>query len=148
VGQTSLYAQGATSASHPVGTLLVDGIGSQPSSIYSFGIGVSHPVTVGSGGGSGAGNPQVTNVQVTRLSDALSPQLFRAAVLGVHIASVDITIAKTGAAAASLYTLEDAVITGLATSDALEQMSFAFARVRLSVGNATTCYDVASNSSC
>jgi Type VI secretion system effector, Hcp len=145
VASTALVAQGGAQAA---GSLLVDGITTQATPIYAFGLSVTNtgaPV----GGGGGAGKAEISNIEVTRLSDAASPQLFRAAVLGMHIASVRIDLFKSGpGTSASSYVLHDALVTGFGNANGLETVAFAFRSVEVTAGGVTYCFDLATNASC
>jgi type VI secretion system Hcp family effector len=147
---TVLSAQGGGAAvSQPVGTVDIEGVGTQATSIYSFGVSVTNSSTFDAGGGGGAGKAAFSNVDVTRMTDSLSPMLFRAAATGQHLASIEIAVFRAGSAsAASMYTLEDAVIAGLETGDGMEQVSFSYRRVRVTVGSSSSCFDLAANTAC
>lgn len=67
----------------------------------------------------------------------------------MHIQSVQIDLPKAGAGGtASTYTLSDAVIAGFDNSDGVEQLSFGFARVEVSAGGTSTCFNVTSHIVC
>ena len=151
VASTAVIAQGGggTAGNQASGSLQVEGVTSQATPIYQFGVSVTNAAPSTSGGGAGAGRADFSNVEVTRLSDAASPQLFRAAVLGVHIETVRIDLFKAGpGTSASSYVLHDAVVAGFSNTNGVERVAFGFRSVEVTAGGATMCFDRAANSPC
>ena len=90
---TGLAAQGNKGSVQlqAVGTLQIDSLGGAVTPIYAFGFEVTNTITQGGGGG-GVGKSTLTDVQVSRLPDAISPTLFRTGVLGAHLPVVRIVV--------------------------------------------------------
>jgi hypothetical protein len=150
VASTVVMAQGGGAAvNQAAGSLLVDGISAQATPIYEFGVSVTNAAAPPGGGGGGAGRADFSNIEVSRLSDAASPQLFRAAVTGLHISSVRIDLFKSGAGtSASSYVLHEAVVAGFSNTNGVERVAFTFRSVEVTAGGVTYCFDVAANASC
>lgn len=64
-------------------------------SLDSFNLGASNPVDVQSGG-MGAGKVNLSNFNVSKLTDAASPILFQACCLGKHFPNAVVSICKAG----------------------------------------------------
>jgi type VI protein secretion system component Hcp len=148
-----LTAQGIKGASQgntavqPIGSLQIDGLGGA-AAIYGFGFEVTNPSSF-PGGGGGAGKSTLTDVQVTRLPDLISPSLFRTGLLGTHLQTVRINLSGASKSAAdSTYVLTNVLVSGLSSSDGLERVSFKFERIEMIVGGAQFCYEQTTNSSC
>jgi type VI protein secretion system component Hcp len=129
-----------------VGSLLVDGITPQETAIYDFSVRVTASAPAPGGGGGGGGKAEFTNVEVSRLPDAASPQFFKYAATGIHIPQVRIEMRKAGANAS--YVLHDALVTGFGNADGAETVAFAYRMIEVTVGGVTTCFDLATNASC
>jgi type VI protein secretion system component Hcp len=138
---------GGSAGNQSVGSLQVDGLG-PATPIYGFGLDVINAGSASSGGGGGAGKADFKDIQVVRLSDAASPQLFRYAVSGQHIESVRITLVKGPGSSASSYELRDVVVTGFSNADGVEQVGFSFHEIAMTAGGVTTCWDLAGNVGC
>jgi len=148
---TGLAAQGNKGSVQlqTVGTLQIDSLGGAVTPIYAFGFEVTNSVTLPGGGGGGAGKATLTDVQVSRLPDAISPTLFRTGVLGTHLPVVRIVLSGAGKNAGdSTYVLNDVFISGFSNTDGLERVSFKFQSIELLVGGAQFCYDVTANKAC
>jgi len=146
----AVTAQGNKGATvQPVGSLQIDSLGGGAvGPIYSFGFEVTNSAT-SQGGGGGAGKATLTDVQVSRLPDAISPLLFRAGLTGTHIPVVRIGVfGASKTAPESTYVLNDVLISGFSSADGLERVSFKFRTIELLVGGAQFCYDVTTNSAC
>src|SRR5437588_12150404 len=65
--------------------------------IYSFSLGASNPVTIGSGTeGSGGGKVSISSFNVMKKTDAASAALFRACCDGSHFDNVHVVLRKSG----------------------------------------------------
>jgi hypothetical protein len=136
-------------ANSPVGTMEIHGISLGATPIYGFAFGVTNPVGTSVGEGAGAGKASLHDIGVTRLADAVSPQLFRAAALGVDIPHVKITLYASGKTVPeATYTLQDVRVSGLQSSPGLESLSFNYRSIRVQAGGAEFCFDVAANAAC
>ena len=147
---TGVTAQGnkGNGALQVVGSLQIDSLGGAVVPIYAFGFEVTNSVTL-PGGGGGAGKATLTDVQVSRLPDAISPTLFRTGVLGTHLPVVRIVLSGAGKNAAdSTYVLNNVFISGLSNTDGLERVAFKFESIELPVGGAQFCFDVTANKAC
>jgi hypothetical protein len=136
-------------AVQPVGTLQIDSLGGGAiGPIYSFGFEATNSTT-SSGGGGGAGKATLTDVQVSRLPDVISPALFRAGLTGIHIPVVRMTVfGASKNAPDSTYVLNDVLISGFSSADGLERVSFKFRTIEMLVGGSQFCYDLSTNSAC
>lgn len=125
-------------------------IGADTTPVLAWSWGASHSGSAQSGGGGGAGKANFQDMSFTRYSDALSPSFVTALAAGTHLPSVTF---KRGLL---VLELEDVLISSYSTggnevqrTDAqTENISLNFARIRYTVGGATFCYDIASNTSC
>ena len=147
---TGLAAQGnkGTVQLQAVGTLQIDSLGGAVTPIYAFGFEVTNSVAQGGGGG-GVGKTTLSDVQLSRLPDAMSPSLFRTGVMGTHLATVRIVLSGAGKNTPdSTYVLNDVLISGVSNTDGLERVSFTFQSIELQVGGTQFCYDVVANKAC
>jgi type VI secretion system secreted protein Hcp len=65
--------------------------------LYSFSLGASNPVTVGSaGGGMGAGKVSLSSLNVMKKTDNASPTLFNASCRGTHYPKAHVVLRKAG----------------------------------------------------
>jgi hypothetical protein len=151
LGGAAVKAQGNSgkTALQPAGTMQIASLGGTPSQIYSFNFSVTNPFTPGPGGGGGAGKPSLTAVEVARLPDATSPLLFRAAVLGVQLPTVQFTVSGAGKGTSeAMYVLNDALVSGFSNSDGVEHVAFSYRSIEVLVGGVQFCYDVATSAAC
>jgi hypothetical protein len=145
---TGVAAQANKVQLQAVGTLQIDSLGGAVTPIYAFGFEVTSSFSL-PGGGGGAGKSTLTDVQVSRLPDAISPTLFRTGVLGTHLPVVRIVLSGAGKNAPdSTYVLNDVFISGFSNTDGLERVSFKFESIELLVGGTQFCYDVTTNKAC
>jgi len=114
--------------------------------------GASNPVTIGSGGGSGAGKASVSSLNIMKAFDACSPTLFGAVVTGKAFPTLTLTQVGTDGAATTVNLTEVFVeswqASGTSGSEAAsESVSFAFAKVCLTDGASGSkfCYDLKAN---
>jgi hypothetical protein len=141
-GQTSPGAQ-------PVGTLSIPGITGAPTAIYGFGFEATNSGGFAGGGGAGAGQVSLGDIVVTKEVDASSPELFRAAVLGVHLPAARIELyPAAGKTGHSAFQLTNVIVTRVANDNGTESLSLDFARVEVSAGGSSYCYDVQTNTAC
>lgn len=151
LGSAALNAQGNSgkSAVQPVGTMQIASLGGTTSPIYDFSFSVSNPSTPGTGGGSGAGKPSLTAVAVARLPDGSSPLLFRNALLGTHLQTVQFTVFGAGKSSQeAMYVLNDAQVSGFSSADGVEHVAFTYRSIEVLVGGAQFCFDVTTNGPC
>ena len=137
----------------PVGTLTIPSpFGSSPVLAWSWG--GSNSGSIGSaGGGAGAGKPVFQELSVSRNSDGQSPLFLDALAKGTHLQSVVLEDGSTN------FTLMNVAISSYSTGDSsskgsgpqttqIENLTFRFEAVRYTVNGVTTCFNVATNSSC
>jgi type VI secretion system secreted protein Hcp len=68
--------------------------------IFSFSLGASNPVTIGSAaGGGGGGKASLSGFSFMKKTDSASPQLYQACVTGAHIATGTVSLRKAGGTA-------------------------------------------------
>jgi type VI protein secretion system component Hcp len=152
LGTTEALAQGKSATSPAqspaIGTLTVEGIADTPTSIYGFGVEMSQSTSFGGGGG-GAGKADVSDVTMTRRPDTASPLLFRAGVIGQHLPSARVDVFAPGTTnVQATYRLTEVLIAGMSTIDSTEVVTLRFARIEITVGGTTTCWDIAQNVTC
>jgi hypothetical protein len=142
-------AQGpAPKTSQAVGSLQTDALGGAVVPIYGFGFTITNTTTSGGGGG-GAGQATLSDVDVSRLSDALSTSLFRAGVTRQHSSSVRITVFASGKLVPeAVHVLNDALVLKVADSDGVEDVSFGYRSIEAVVGGSRFCFDTATSTSC
>jgi hypothetical protein len=151
LGASAVSAQGKNGKGtlQPVGTMQIASPAGVSGPIYDFGFSVTNTFTPGGGGGGGTGKASLTAVEVTRLPDAGSPLLFRAAVLGVQLPSVQFTVVGTGKSAPeAMYVLHDAFVSGFTSTDGLERIAFSYKSIEVIVGGTQFCFDLSTNTSC
>jgi type VI secretion system secreted protein Hcp len=72
--------------------------------IYSFSLGASNPVTIGSAaGGMGAGKVSLSSFNFMKKTDSASPALFKACAEGTHYTQVSVDLRKSGGAKPVVY---------------------------------------------
>lgn len=111
--------------------------------LYSFSIGASNPVTVGSAtGGISAGKVSLTSFTVTKQTDKASAKLFLAACQGTHIPSMKVHMRKqTGTGGQTdflVYEFTEVMVESIqwggsagGTDTPSETVSFAFAKIHI-----------------
>ena len=150
----TVSAQGKSGSAHtvslqPVGTMQIAAMGGTISPLYGFGFAVTNSATAGSGSGGGAGKAVLSEVVVTRLPDAASPLLFKNAVLGAHLAAVQITMFGSGKTIPEAsYTLSDVLISGFSTEDGVERVSFSYRKIDMSIGGVSSCFETVESVIC
>jgi len=112
--------------------------------IYSFSLGASNPVTVGSGTtGMGAGKATVSSFNIMKKTDKASPVLFSACVKGDHFPKATVFLRKAGGAAGQVeflkYEFEKVYVESVQWSGSsggddtpTESVSLAFGKVTVS----------------
>jgi type VI protein secretion system component Hcp len=129
-----------------------------PVPIFSFNLGASNSATIGgAGGGAGAGKVNFSSLNVSKMVDAMSVPLLKAAALGTHFSSVVIEVSNVGSAVPfATYTFGTVFVTadtlGSNTESVAETVAFEFGRITSDVtlnGSAFhSCFDVIGNTSC
>lgn len=150
LGGAAVTAQGNSgkTALQSVGTMQIASLGGTPTLIYDFSFGVTNSST-GAGGGSGAGKASLSAVTVTRLPDSSSPLLFRNAVLGTHLQTVQFSVFGPGKSSQeAMYVLNDALVSAFSSSDGVEHIAFTYRSIEVFMGGAQFCFDVTTNSAC
>lgn len=121
------------------------------SQFLAYSWGASQSGTVGGGGGGGVGRVNVQDVSVTRLTDAQSPQIFRAVALGQTFPFVEL---ETGGIK---FRLENVLISSYSTGGAInnkdktpptDNVTFTFGKIIYTVDGTSTCFDITLNRSC
>ena len=121
------------------------------SQFLAYSWGASQSGTVGGGGGGGVGRVNVQDVSVTRLTDAQSPQIFRAVALGQVLPFVEL---ETGGIK---FRLENVLISSYSTGGAInnkdktpptDNVTFTFGKIIYTVDGTSTCFDITLNRSC
>jgi hypothetical protein len=108
--------------------------------------------TASGGGGAGTGKAVFSPFEVLKAIDANSPDLFKDCVTGDHLMKVKITINATTTSPAEVFELEDVLISSYNLSPScetlLEDLKFDFARIRITVGASTSCFDLIKGTKC
>lgn len=121
------------------------------SQFLAYSWGASQSGTVGGGGGGGVGKVNVQDVSVTRLTDAQSPQIFRAVALGQVLPFVEL---ETGGIK---FRLENVLISSYSTGGTInnkdktpptDNVTFTFGKIIYTVDGTSTCFDITLNRSC
>lgn len=121
------------------------------SQFLAYSLGASQSGIVGGGGGGGVGKVNVQDVSVTRLTDAQSPQIFRAVALGQVLPFVEL---ETGGIK---FRLENVLISSYSTGGAInnkdktpptDNVTFTFGKFIYTVDGTSTCFDITLNRSC
>jgi type VI secretion system secreted protein Hcp len=130
--------------------------------LLTFDFGITNSAKISSGGGGGSGKAAFAPITFTARTSQASPDLFKSAVSGQHLASAVIAVARKGSRNAFLtITLTEVLISGyeLAADPAgglpLDQVSLVFGKIQYSfapqrpdgsIGTAnTTGWDVTTN---
>jgi len=72
--------------------------------IFSFSLGASNPVTIGSAtGGMGAGKVSLSSFNFMKKTDSSSPTMFQACAQGVHYPTVQVDLRKAGGSKPVVY---------------------------------------------
>ena len=129
-------------------------VGAGAFNVLSWSWGASNPTTIGggSGGGAGAGKVSLSNLNVLKDFDACSPALFGAVATGRHFESATLVQSNSDGTVTTLA-LTDVIVESwqasgsVASEQATESVSFAFAKVCLTDGGSGSrfCYDVVAN---
>lgn len=138
--------------------LTIHGLNSDnPVPIFAFSLGATQTGSVEIGGGGGAGKVNFSTLNVSKMIDAMSVPLLRAAATGSHMATVVIDVSNVGSAAPfATYTFGNVFVAsdvvGSSTDSVSESVSFEFGRITSDViVNGTpfhTCFDVVTNTTC
>jgi type VI secretion system Hcp family effector len=107
------------------------------SNIYSFDESASNASTAGSSGsGAGAGKVSFSDVSITKLVDATTPELFGALAAGTNIQEVDVTLYQPGTTTAEItyafkdvFVSSDQVTVNSTNNNPVENVSFAVAEI-------------------
>ncbi len=107
--------------------------------IIAFSFGGSNPSSVGVGGGGGTGTVNLSSFTVTKKTDASSAELFQQMCQGVHFPTAELTMYKSGGAAALpylVYKFEELYVDSIQWSGSeggdnipMETVSFSFGKV-------------------
>jgi len=112
--------------------------------LYSFSLGASNPVTIGSGTtGAGGGKANVSSFNIMKKTDSTSPLLFQQCCMGKHFASAQVVLQKASgdqkALAYLVYDFTEVYVesvqwSGSAGGDETpaESVSLAFGKVQVS----------------
>lgn len=121
-----------------------------PVPIYAVSLDVKNPF-IESGGGTGSGKASLSDISIQKLSDALSTDLFRLALLGEHVPQVRIELYSSGTTTvASTFLLQNVLVTGFATAGVIggESVTFHYERLTFGTGGTPFCWDIAQNKAC
>jgi type VI secretion system secreted protein Hcp len=144
-GTTSSYAQTTSpTGSDPIYMKIagIDGdvtvVGHEKEiELHSFQFSITNHVTLSSGGGSGAGMAQFSEIVVTKNMDKSSPLILLKTADGSHITQVDIFFVKTTSSGSQTYLhyiLQDVIISGYSVSSGgdnpTESISLNFAKIQ------------------
>jgi type VI protein secretion system component Hcp len=133
-----------------VGEMTVDTVTTTPVPIYSFSFGATQVGSGSTGGGGGAGKVTLSDIVVTKTTDATSGQLFLAVATGKHFKMAMLTIFHPGTTApAVVYELGDIFVSQFAlTPDAggmpMESIALNFSKVTFG----GVCYDTKLERTC
>jgi len=126
--------------------------------ITGFSLGASNSTTIGSAsGGAGAGKVSFSALNVSKMVDAMSVPLLKAAALGTHFTSVVIEVSNAGSATPfATYTFGTVFVSsdvlGSNADTVAESVAMEFGRITSDIVlNGTSfhsCFDVATNSPC
>ena len=139
----------AAPTSPPVGTITLPApFGSSPVLAWSWGAANSGTSQQGAGGGAGKANIQ--DLSITRYADGQSPLIFRAVARGEHLPTVVLVDGTT------TMTLKQVLIVSSSTGNSAdarntartENVTFNFAEVSMTVNGVTTCFNIATSTSC
>jgi type VI secretion system secreted protein Hcp len=128
-----------------------------PTPINSFSLGASNSGGGGVGGGAGTGKVDFSDVSISKLLDATSLELLKAAATGAHIPTAQIEVSEVGASMPfAKYLFTDVLVTADvigANGNAInEQVTLNFSRISadVTVGGQTfhSCYDLKKGTSC
>jgi type VI secretion system secreted protein Hcp len=118
--------------------------GDSPFLAYSWG--ASQSGSVSGGSGAGAGKVSIQDVSITRLTDAQSPQIFRAVATGQHLPFVEI---ESGA---TKFRFEEVIVSSYSTGGVIDNkaprtdsVTFNFGKVIYTVNGTTTSFDLVNN---
>jgi len=138
----------AVAGTPQVGTMQIASLGGAVSPIFGFGFSVTNPSSGSVGSGSGSGKAVLSAVEVTRIPDGTSPELFRRAVLGTHIPVVQILTNGSGKTTDAAYTLNNVTVSGFENADGVERVLFTYRSIEIVSGGSSFCFDAAENASC
>jgi type VI secretion system secreted protein Hcp len=110
--------------------------------LYSFSLGASNPVTVGSGtGGMSSGRVSVSSFNIMKKTDKASPELFMACCNGKHYGKATVTLRKAGGKQEPylIYTFTEVMVESVQWSGSTggddtptESVSLAFGKIEIS----------------
>jgi type VI secretion system Hcp family effector len=138
-----------------IGTLSVQGLSANAFPVRSYAWAAQTPMDASGGGATG--RTQWTDITVTRLVDAVSPQILLGIARGSRYTNATLTIYRAGSTSEVLarYSFTDLQITSHAASDLgrsngapIESVSFTWRRITVQVGNTQVCYDRSTSTSC
>lgn len=120
--------------------------------IYQVKGGVEVTFASSGSGGVGTGKAVFSPFGVLKAIDANSPVLFKDCVTGTHLLKVTITINATTTSPAEVFELQDVLISSYNLSPScqtmLEDVKFDAARIQITVGGSTSCFDFKTNTKC
>lgn len=116
--------------------------------IYSFSFGVTQTTTVTSGGGAGSGKANVSDIHLSKHSDAASVALLKQVLNGTHIATGQLTLCDPSDCAATtteVYALQDILVTAdqHAAPTGTEAIALTFNKLTYTAGGESVSYDKA-----
>ena len=156
-------------AEQPVGMARLTGLPGGPLSfpVYGVAVGVERPTDVVAGAGAATGRARFADVALAKALDAATPQLWAAVAEGRRLSRVELALCPPAAScdftaggtpspdAYLVYTLEDALITGLDDGGAPaggalgEQVTFAYERLTVrAAGSPPVCWDRTAGRTC
>jgi type VI protein secretion system component Hcp len=137
------------------GHLQLDGVAT-PLDVSSYKFVSSIPVSFLGGGGGGGGKFSFNEVTVTTPTSAVRPTLLRLMARGQSVPSATLQVLdSTGASVVASYAFEEVFISGDSALDdgsadgrSLDALSLAFARITITAGGISTCWDLVQNRAC
>ena len=151
VGGTLLDRNQVAVAAGADGSIVGNIAGLGEFSVLAFSWGVSNSGSQHTGGGGGAGKASFQDVSLTKLTDALTPQLLVAVASGKHFKDASLTYGDKKGNPILRLDLRDLIVTSLSmggsSGDELmsENLTLNFGRVVLSVGDATGGWNIIEN---
>ena len=139
----------AAPTSPPVGTLTMPApFGS--SQVLAWSWGASNSSSAQQGAGSGVGKANIQDLSITRYADGQSPLIFKALARGEHLPNVVLVDGTT------TVTLRQVLIVSYSTGNSsdvknttrIENVTFNFAEISMTVNGVTTCFSISTSTSC
>ena len=132
------------------GALKILDLGTTTTPIFGFDFSALAIADFSGGSGGGAGGKTTFNaIGITRISDAISVDLFETIAKGQHLKRVEIAIFTPGTTTVdATYGLSDAVITSLKSGPGTEFVAFSYAQIDITSGGKTFCFNTLTNAEC